>query len=134
MDITQLEKNISRLAAKQGYHPLIVSEEGLEKEIKRYPVAWIQLPLVLYVEGRDEGVICHQITVALLDNYSRHSFEDKSNRLAQMQADMVDIMTRLSSCEGIVELDAMTITPRVTHTTRHGDVAQICQASVVSYF
>ncbi len=134
MDITQLEKNISRLASKRGYTPIIVSEEGLEKEIKRYPVAWIQLPLVLYVEGRDEGVICHSITVALLDDYSRHSFEDKRFRLAKMETDMIEIMTQLSRCEGVVELDEMTITPRVTHTTRHGDVAQICQASVVSYF
>ncbi len=134
MDITQLEQSIARIVKQRGYAPLIISEEGLETEIKKFPTAWIQLPLVLYVEGREEGVIGHQITVALLDDYSAHSFEDKSNRLAAMNGDMVEIMRRLSLEEGIVEVEEMTITPRVTHTTRHGDIAQICKAEVVSYF
>ncbi|MFI3316591.1 MAG: hypothetical protein SNF93_03295 [Rikenellaceae bacterium] len=134
MEITKIENIIATNAQKSGYTPLIVSEEGLEKGITTFPTAWIQLPLVLSVEGRDQGVITHKITVALLDDYSAYSFEDKNSRLAEMQEDMLEIMTAISCQEGIVELNEVSVTPRLTHTTRHGDVAQICQAKIVSYF
>ncbi len=134
MEISQLEKSIANAAIGYGYTPLIASEEGLERAIKKYPTAWIQLPKVLYVEGREQGVICHKMTIALLDDYSAYSFEDKRDRLAQMEADMIDIAKRLSLEEGIVEIDSMSISPRITHTTRHGDIAQICEATIVSYF
>ncbi|MFI3280611.1 MAG: hypothetical protein R3Y44_01425 [Rikenellaceae bacterium] len=134
MDISQLEKSIAQLSTERGYTPLIASEQELEGAQVRFPAAWIQLPMVLYVEGRDEGVICHKIVVGLLDDYSSYSFDDKSDRLNQMHDDALEIMTALSRVEGVVEINDLTITPRVTHLTRHGDVSQICQASVVSYF
>ncbi len=134
MDIAKIENTIASLSLEMGYTPLIISEEGLERAIKSFPTAWIQLPKVIYVEGREQGVIGHQITVALLDDYSAYSFEDKSCRLSKMQEDILEIMTSLSKCEGVVELEDITVTPRLTHTTRHGDIAQICQGKVVSYF
>ncbi|MFR9503437.1 MAG: hypothetical protein SNH73_03165 [Rikenellaceae bacterium] len=134
MDITQIENTISALALAQGYSPLIASEQGLEKSITTFPTAWISLPKVLYVEGRDQGVICHKISLTLLEDYNAYSFEDKTIRLNEMQNDAIEIMTLLSKEEGVVEVSAMTITPRVVATTRHGDIAQLCEASVVTYF
>ncbi|MFI3331897.1 MAG: hypothetical protein SNI51_00180 [Rikenellaceae bacterium] len=134
MDITHLEKLISKLACEHNYTPLVASEATLEASIKRYPTAWIQLPKVLYVEGRGEGQICHSITVNFLDDYSAYSFDDKAKRLAKMEEDVISIMTQLSCAEGVVEVNEMTVTPRLLPTTRHGDIAQTLVAKVVSYF
>ncbi|MFR9523799.1 MAG: hypothetical protein SNH94_04420 [Rikenellaceae bacterium] len=134
MDITQLENSISALFRTKGYAPLIESEQGLEGAIHTFPTAWIQLPKVLYVEGRDQGVICHKVIVNLLDNYGDKSFEEKRLRLDDMHRDALEVMAQLSKAEGVVEIEDLTLTPRVTHLTRFGDVAQVCSASVVSYF
>ncbi len=134
MDITQIENLISKLSCERNYHPLIASETTLTGSIERFPTAWIQLPKVLYVEGREEGQICHSVTVNYLDNYSAYGFEDKARRLKVMEADVLAIMSELSLAEGVVEVAEMTITPRTLSTTRHGDIAQSVVAKVVSYF
>ncbi|MFI3285027.1 MAG: hypothetical protein R3Y08_00065 [Rikenellaceae bacterium] len=134
MDITQIETLISDLATERKYHPIIASESTIEGAIETFPTAWIQLPKVLYVEGRGEGQICHSVIVNFLDNYNAYSFEDKAIRLKEMEADIIEIMTQLSSLEGIVEVDEMSITPRLLSTTRHGDIAQTLTAKIVSYF
>lgn len=134
MDITQIENLVSTLSATLGYTPLVASETGIERSISAYPTAWIQLPQVLYVEGRTEGIIGHKITIYLIDDLKGFSFEDQSTRLSEMQEDMIEIMTQLSSCDGIVEVSDMTITPKTIPTTRHDNIAQLCQATIVSYF
>ncbi len=134
MDITQIENIISGLSSQAGYTPLLASEALVESSIEALPTAWIQLPKVLYVEGREQGIIGHQITITLIDDYKSHGFEDQAERLATMQVDMLEIMTQLSMSDGVVELTDMTITPRVYPTTRHDNIAQVCQATVVTYF
>ncbi len=134
MDITNIEQAIASIASHYGYDSIISSEQELESAISTYPVAWIELPKVLYVEGRDQGVICHKVSVTLLDDYKAYSFEDKSVRLAQMQEDMIDIMREMSLAEGVVEVNGMSVTAKLYTTTRHGDIGQVCEASIISYF
>ncbi len=134
MDITQIETLIAQITTALGYTPLIASEAGVSGSIKALPTAWIQLPKVLYVEGRDEGIIGHQITLTLIDDYRAFGFDKQSERLATMQEDALETMTRLSLCEGVVEVSEVTITPRVVPTTSHDNISQICTATVVSYF
>ncbi len=134
MDITQLENLISELSTAQGYNPIIVSQWQEDAPIESFPVAWIKLPIVSYVEGRDEGIIGHHITVALLDDYSRKDAENKQSRLEKMREDMIEIMSLLSTHEDVVQICKMSITPRCIETTVHGDLAQICRATVESIF
>ncbi len=134
MNITQIENLLATAVKAMGYSPLMASEQTLDKEIKEFPTAWIQLPKVLYVEGRNQGIICHKIVVTLFDDFSAYSFSDKADRLGVMQEDALEIMKSVSRCEGVVEIDSLTVTPRIVSTTRHGDIAQLCEASIISYF
>ncbi len=134
MDIIQIETIISQLVQQFGYSAVIASEQQLEESIEALPTAWIQLPTVSYVEGRDEGVIGHKITLRLIDDFRGYSFDDQAARLAEMQEHAIEIMTLLSSYDGVVEVSDMTVSPRAIPTTRHDNIAQICQATVVSYF
>ncbi len=134
MDITQIELLLAHESAAKGYDPLIISEEGIDGAIRGFPTAWIQLPKVLYVEGREEGVICHKIVVTLLDDYNGYSIEQKGIRLKQMQEDALEIMQGVSLSDSVVEISSLTITPRIVTTTAHGDIAQLCEASIVTYF
>ncbi len=134
MDITQIETLISDLAEKRNYNSIIASETTVTGVIKAFPTAWIQLPKVLYVEGRDEGVVCHSVVVKYLDDYSAYSFDDKVKRFKEIETDIVEMMVELSSCEGVVEVGEMRITPRTMTTTKHGDIAQTLEAKIVSYF
>ncbi len=134
MDIIDIERAIARIAQGRGYAPIVASEQEVERSIVTMPTAWIELPKVLYVEGRNEGIIGHKVYFTLLDNGGGYSSEEKVVRFNQMRDDTLEIMTQLSLEEGIVEIADMTSTPKAFTTTRHTDIGQKCEATVVSYF
>ncbi len=134
MDILQIEKLLSALASAKGYSAIIVSESNAEKSIEAMPAAMIYLPKVLWVEGRDEGLIGYQVNLSFADDCRAYSFSDQCDRLKQMEQDMIEVMTDITLQEGIVEVSKMSVTPRTYPTTRHDNVAVVCQATLVAYF
>ncbi len=134
MDITQIEILVAAAATAKGYSAQIASSQEIEGMIEVMPTAWIGLPTVLWVEGRDEGMIGHQVVVTLMDDYKRFNFNEQLARVNQMQEDILEIMTQISTNDGIVEVQNLTLTPRMIPTTHHDNIGCICSATIVSYF
>ncbi len=134
MTITQLESAISALATQLGYQALTTNQQMLEKQLAHSKIAWLRPLELLEREGRQTGRDRYQVELSLIVDNSLYNSYIISRALDNIQADMLSILTSLSTYTGVVEIDNINIRPSTVPLTSHSDISQTCTAEIVCYF
>ncbi len=134
MTITQLQSALSTLAIERGYQPIITDKEMLCENIDCSQIAWLKSPELIEREGVKKGRDRYKIELALLIDKTQQNKRLAQSTMDKLQGDILEIMTDLTSYEGIVEARNIRIRPSFEPLTKLGDISQNCTAEVVCYF
>ena len=134
MNRSYLTTAVSEIAESKGYTFRSAPQEYMNSLINRYPAAFMPYPEFRSMEGRRRGRITYLMTLHLLADGARLAPDVREKLLDRLEHDMLDIFCALSTCERVLSVENLTLSPSALTLTTHGDVSMTATADVVSLF
>lgn len=133
MNRTQLEGALRILSQSHGYAFCQLPANRLA-EVEHLPTVVAEPLTVARIEGRGHGRITYGVTLHTMSLAAKLSAQERSEILAKMESDLLEIFSALSENERVVVVENLGITPREYAFTMHGEISQTARAEVVTYF
>ena len=124
---------IEGLASKYGYSFQLNDELCYPATISRYPAAFMSRPKFEKMEGRQHGRITYNLSLILAQNGAKLSPQERSERFAEMEQEMMQLFVELSKEGCVAVVDNLSITPKEAVDT-HGAIAIEGRADVETIF
>ena len=134
MNRSYLTSAVRETAALKGYSFRSAPQEYMNSLVGHYPAAFMPYPEFRSIEGRRRGKIVYRLTLHLLADGARLSPNDRESVLDCLERDMLDIFCLLSSCDRVLSVENLSVSPSALTLTTHGELAVTATADVVSLF
>lgn len=129
-----MKKAFSEAAGRYGYPFYCGDIAALPKDVRSFPAAWLELPRVQEVDGREHGRITYQVRLHLLRGVERHAPQQAGQVLQQMEREMLELFAGLSRAVEIIAVERLTVQPRYFGVSGKGDLAMTGDARVITWF
>lgn len=134
MNVKKLNSAIEQSATANGYHFHSAEERYIPQLTTAYPTLWLTPPTMKQMEGRTHGRITYSLTMHALDAAAKLPPEERNQRWAEMEGDLIGMFTQLSKEDFVVAIEHLTLRQSSHTLTSHGEVAVTATADVITFF
>lgn len=103
-------------------------------EVRVYPAAWLEPPVLSSSEGRTEGDITYRTTLHLMALPA--TVEERESLWTALEADAIAVSRRLMADSRVCEVSKISCIPAAQSLTAHGEVSVTlaCDVKMWYYF
>ncbi len=134
MNRSKIQQALYDIIEQRGLTPIVASSLDVSTPISQLPALWFAPLKIVEIEGRNSGLIEYQLNLALLYPSDDKSPDNKVDISAEMEDEMLSILTLLSLVDSVVLIDEIAIELSLNPVTKHKDLALIAQANITTYF
>lgn len=134
MNLKAIKAAFSEAVGRYAYPFHCGDIAALPKDVKSFPAAWLELPRVQEVDGREHGRITYQVRLHLLRGVERNGAQQAGEVLQQMEREMLEVFSGLSRAIEIIAVEKLTMQPRYFGVSGKGDLAITGDARVITWF
>lgn len=117
-----------------GYNSRTLGIQNLTAQAPQFPAALICEPTFQSIEGRNHGKIVYGLQIYLLDAGIHLSPEQRSQLIANIESNLLEILSQLSEHEKIACIDELTIEPIARAVVGLGEVGVVAKCMVTTIF
>lgn len=125
---------VQGICGSMGYEFRVSDSSALSAKSMAMPAAVLIEPKFHSIEGRNHGRITYRTTLYLFDSGFRLSAEERSNLLAQMENDMLDIFSQLSENKSVAVVDNLQLDHSMHSVLGRGELGLKATAEVEIIF
>ena len=134
MNRRKLISAVQGICNAKGYEFRVLDSSALSAQSPSMPAAVLIEPKFQSIEGRKHGKITYRTTLYLFESGARSMPEEVSEKIAQMERQMLDIFMQLSESEYVAVVDNLQMEPALHSRLGRAEIGLKAVADVVVIF
>lgn len=133
MNRTLLTDSLRTLCLNRGYSFRTAKEGSIIQPVTSLPMAWLTPPQLSEVEGINRRKESYTVTLHLIAESPKQGQDQIDSLRCSLEEQLLDIFAELSTREGVVVVEQLSIKLPTKPLTTIGEVAMSASAKVVMY-
>lgn len=134
MNRRKLISAVQGICNAKGYEFRVLDSSALSAQSPSMPAAVLIEPKFQKIEGRKHGKITYRIVLYLFENGARLAPETVSEKIVQMENNMLEMFMQLSESEPIAVVDNLQMEPALHSRLGRAEIGLKAVADVVVIF